>query len=194
MSDETPRRRPWFRLAAGLAGCLVVLAAAAVVFAVVAVRNADQMAALGPGGPSSPIQIGQAAPDFELYTDDERLLALSDFRGQPVALNFWATWCLPCRFEIPAMTEAMERHADADLQILSINVAERPSLVLEFLAERDVGYEVLLDPYSRVADQYAVQGLPTTVWIDDAGIVRYVDTGALTADSIDEAVALLTSR
>ena len=182
------------RVALGAAGCMLVLAGCAAVAGAFMSVSADRRAARGPGGAESPIQIGQIAPDFELYTDDERLVSLRDYRGRPVAVNFWATWCLPCRFEIPAMTDAARQYEDEGLAILSVDVGEKPSLVLEFLAERDIAYEVLLDPHETVADAYSIVSMPTTLWIDGDGVIRAVDSGLLTAERIAENVELLTAE
>jgi thiol-disulfide isomerase/thioredoxin len=191
MASQSKLGRWVFRGMIGATGCLILLAGLALFVAVTATMMADRVTEGGPGSESSPIQIGLRAPDFTLSTEDDRELTLSDFRGQPVALNFWASWCLPCRFEIPVMNQAMRDYADEGLVILSIDVGEQPSDVVEFLDGKEIEYEVLLDPYRVVSDQYSIVSMPTTIWLDAEGIVRAIDYGALSDERIEQSMALV---
>ncbi len=121
---------------------------------------------------------GSPAPDFTLQTLDGETITLSDLRGQPVVINFWATWCPPCRAEIPAL-DAVYRAQGGDVVILGVDVQESPATVAAFAAEYDMSYPVPLDPDAEVARLYRVRAFPTTVFVDADGVVRHVVTGAL---------------
>ena len=176
---EPRRRSRVFRLTLAAAGVLVVLAILALLLGwIVTLRSVEQQAQ-GPGGEFSDIQIGQPAPDFRLYAVDETPTSLSDFRGSIVALNFWATWCLPCALEIPALNRAAEAYADDGLVVLGVNQGEPPSQAIAYLEERGVTYTNLLDPYQETGELYDVVGMPITVWIGPDGRVLAVDYGAL---------------
>lgn len=121
------------------------------------------------GLPPSP-DIGHPAPDFTLPTPNGGTLSLTDLRGQPVILNFWATWCGPCRVEIPAL-EAASRRAGSQAVILGVSVQESASTVSAFAAEVGMTYPVALDLDAKVARTYRVVGFPTTYIIDAQGII-----------------------
>jgi len=182
-------RNPLYRGLAVAAGCMVALAACAACGAAVLVATSLQKQRHGPGGDLSHIQLGDPAPEFQLYALDESPVSLADLRGAPVAINFWATWCLPCIVEIPALNAAQREYAAEGLVVLAVNVEERPSLVIEFVERRGIEYPVVLDPYALVSDLYGVVGMPTTVWLDGDGIIRAADHGALDAGRIARAMA-----
>jgi thiol-disulfide isomerase/thioredoxin len=121
---------------------------------------------------------GHYAPDFTLQTLDGELLTLSGLRGQPVVLNFWATWCPPCRQEIPAL-EQVSREMRGDVIILGVDVQENADTVKGFIAEFDMTYPVVLDPSAEAAQAYRVRAYPTTYFIDDSGVIVRVFTGPL---------------
>lgn len=145
----------------------------------------------GPGDPGSPVQIGQPAPDFTLYSLDETPHALSDQRGAPVALNFWAMWCLPCKLELGALNEAHRAGRESGLRVIGVDVRERPSDVIAYAAEEGIEYLVLLDPHGSVADSYGVSAMPTTIWIDADGLVRAVDKGIMTGGRVRKALTAM---
>jgi peroxiredoxin len=166
--------------AMALLSCAALAVIALLVVGVVVVQ-------LGPGGVLSSIRPGAPAPDFELAMIDGRIVHLSDYRGHPVALNFWATWCPACVQELPALADAAREHADDGLVVLAVNSGQWPADVESFLAEQGIeGLSVPLDVQRVVYRVYRVTALPTTVWIDADGIVRGVHLGALDAETIDE--------
>lgn len=111
------------------------------------------------------------APDFALRTPDGRTLTLSTFRGRIVLLNFWATWCAPCRVEMPSMERLHQDFKDVGLVILAVDLDESPKLVAKFTQDFRLTFPALLDTGSRVASRYEVRGLPTTILIDRRGRV-----------------------
>jgi len=147
---------------------------------------------LGPGGLLSEVRVGSTAPDFELATVDGGSVRLQDYRGQPVAINFWATWCPGCVKEMPDLEAAMRDHASEGLVVLAVNAGQRAEHVQSFLDWRGVhDLPVPLDLGKKVYDRYRIVALPTTVWLDRDGVVRAVHTGALTSDDIDRYVEQL---
>jgi len=123
---------------------------------------------------------GHPAPDFELETLAGETIRLSDFAGKPVLVNFWATWCAPCRAEFPDFQEASIDNADK-LVIIGINntAADQPELVDDFVAEMGATFPIVLDQDGKVSDTYQIRGLPTSIFIDRDGIVQEVFTGPI---------------
>lgn len=111
------------------------------------------------------------AVDFRAETLDGGTMNLDDHMGSFVFLNFWATWCPPCREEMPAMETMQEELSDLPFQILAVSVQEDRSTVQRFIDEYGYSYPILLDPAGRTASHYGVRGLPTTYFIDRDGMV-----------------------
>jgi len=109
--------------------------------------------------------------DFELQDLSEETRSLSDFRGKVVFLNFWATWCGPCRFEMPSMERLYQRFKDAGLEIVAVNLQEDRSSVQRFVDEYDLSFTVLLDTTGRVGATYGARSIPTTYIVDREGFV-----------------------
>jgi peroxiredoxin len=125
----------------------------------------------------TPIAERPAAPDFDLKDPDDRPQRLADYRGKAVILNFWATWCPPCREEMPSMQRAHEAVADDGIAVIAINVGEDADTINQFLADTPVAFPLPMDLDSRVVQSYPVRGLPTTFVIDPEGRLIYVATG-----------------
>jgi len=122
--------------------------------------------------------IGQPAPDFQYQDADGQSVSLSDFRGKPVLINFWATWCSPCRIEIPYILQVYDKWSDNGLMLLTINNGESASQVGEFMQSQGLSFPVLLDIRGSIVQSYNIVGLPTTFFIDKDGIIQYVKVGA----------------
>ncbi|MBN8590606.1 MAG: TlpA family protein disulfide reductase [Anaerolineae bacterium] len=143
---------------------------------------------LGQTNSSTFVSIGNYAPGFTLPTLTGDTITLSDLRGQPVLINFWASWCPPCRAEMPLLVTAYERYASDGLVILGLNVTEQDSLeaINTFVEEFAVPFPILLDEPGHVSnDSYGLVGLPMNVFLDREGIVRRLVFGALSPDEID---------
>ncbi len=127
----------------------------------------------------NPVSPPLAAPDFTLPDMDGTRHALRDLRGSVVMLNFWATWCPPCRREMPSMQRLYEKFRDRGLTVVAINQWEDPDLVFEFVGRLSLEptFPILFDRESRVAEQYGVKGLPTTYLIDREGNIRFQAIG-----------------
>ena len=131
------------------------------------------------------VRVGQPAPEFSLPAISGESVRLADLRGHPVVLNFWASWCPPCLTELPALVSAWNAERPAGLQVLAINGDdERVAVIREFTTRMVLPFPVLLDARARVNNRYRVTGLPTTVFIDSAGIVRALNPGPIDADAL----------
>lgn len=123
---------------------------------------------------------GREAPDLELMNLEGQAVKLRDYRGSPVMLNFWASRCGPCRYEMPSFQEIYEdvEWQTAGLVILAVNVGESPSTAEGFMEANSLTFPVLLDEEEEVAIRYNIRAIPTTFFIDENGIIRYIDVGA----------------
>mgnify|MGYP001106438296 CR=1 FL=1 len=130
------------------------------------------------GSERSVPQLGQPAPDFELQSLDGQTISLSDLRGKPVLLNFWATWCLPCRGEMPYLQQVYEEWSGRGLMLLAIDVGESRARVRQFMQDNSLSLPVLLDTRESVAARYGITAYPTTFFIDKEGIIREKIIGA----------------
>jgi thiol-disulfide isomerase/thioredoxin len=140
-------------------------------------------------------EVGGVAPDFELEQVSVPPASgnpsptasgaakseawLSDFRGHPVVLNFWATWCHPCRQEMPQFVNAYDKYKDKGLVVIGLDLQEGPALIQPFAQEYGIDYPILVDRTGQVGDKYRLLGLPTTVFIDANGIIQSIYSGPL---------------
>ncbi|MEE8318786.1 MAG: redoxin family protein [Dehalococcoidales bacterium] len=125
-------------------------------------------------------EVGKLAPDFQLSNLEGQSVSLSDFRGQPVLVNFWASWCGPCRYEMPFLQQIHEEQAANGLVVLGINLGESPGEVREFMGEFGLTFTTLLDSEQDVALMYNVRSIPTTLLIDENGVIQGRKVGAFT--------------
>ena len=130
------------------------------------------------------VAVGSPAPEFELVKLDNQTLKLSELRGKIVVINFWATWCEPCKVEMPFF-EKLHQSDSANLEILGINFDEPTPQVEQFVEEYRLNFPILLDPGGEVQKLYRVRGYPTTFIVDDNGIIRYHHIGLITEDQLD---------
>lgn len=117
------------------------------------------------------------APDFTLKSRDGKNVRLSDLRGQVVLLNFWASWCGPCRQEMPILDEIHNKYKNLGFSVLGVNLDAKSSKAINYLKDTPVSFPVLYDPKGEVSGQYGVQAMPSTVVIDKDGNVRYLHEG-----------------
>ena len=142
---------------------------------------------------------GEPAPDFALTSLDGEQVRLSDLRGTPVVLNFWATWCGPCRDEMPHIQEAYAAGNGAFV-VLGVNAEGTPTemarrLSRDYVDEIGLTFPILLDsPSTEVFDQYRLRGLPDTFFIDREGVIRDVVVGPLSRTALEEKLADLLAR
>ena len=150
-----------------------------------------------PSGGFGSVLIGQSVPDFTLPTLEGGLITLSELHGQPILINLWASWCPPCRLEMPLLITVYQRYQGEGLVILGLNVTEQDSLeaVNAFVEEFDVPFPVLLDEAGHVSnDAYGMIGLPMSVFVDRNGTVKRVVLGALVSNEVDGYIAEIMSQ
>lgn len=135
------------------------------------------------------IDVGDFAPDFTLQDLDGNTISLDDFKGEKVVfLNFWATWCPPCRAEMPDLDKVYQESKGEDFIVLAINLGESEKIVKEFMAENGYSFPVLLDKTQKVGFAYNTFSIPTSVLVDKEGKVRVYRPGAMTYNQMIEMV------
>ena len=120
---------------------------------------------------------GQLAPDFALKSSTGENLRLSEYRGNVVMINFWATWCGPCRQEMPLLDELYVRYERVGFSLLGVNIDDDSRRAMQMIEELGVSFPVLFDARKEVSRLYEVEAMPVTVLVDRAGNVRYVHHG-----------------
>lgn len=176
------------KLLIGAAALVVLVGAAAAAYAILS-ESYEQ--------PEAPVRTQAAAterpeieaPDFTVYDSSGVQVRLSELRGKPVLLNFWATWCGPCESELPAFNAAYEEHGD-EVGFMMVNLAEpggeRPEAVAEYAAENGYTFPIYYDSDGDAASVYGVYSIPMSVFIDEDGIVQAVYPGAMSADTLNK--------
>ena len=131
---------------------------------------------------------GAPAPDFSLKSLDGQQVSLSQLKGHPVLINFWASWCPPCRLEMPDLVKAYTAHRAEGFVLLGINATPLDSLpdVKAFVKEFSMNFPVLLDADGSVEALYRLRGLPLSVFVDRQGIISRLNIGAMSADQIEQ--------
>jgi peroxiredoxin len=125
----------------------------------------------------TPVEGRPAAPDFTLQDLDGNAVRLADLRGRPVIVNFWATWCPPCREEMPSMQRAWERLQPEGVALLAVNVGEDADTVFQFTGSYPVEFPILFDHDGAVSAAWPMRGLPTTFVVDPRGRIAYRAVG-----------------
>jgi peroxiredoxin len=151
--------------------------------------NLEQLAGLKTSRMLTPApQTGYLAPDFVLDTIDGKSIRLIDLRGKAVILNFWATWCVPCKQEMPLIETKFKQNSD-ELEVLAVDFGEPVEDVRSFVKQLGLTFDILLDPQASVQEEYAVRGFPTTFVIDKDGIIRAVHLGEMSSSELDRYLA-----
>ncbi len=120
---------------------------------------------------------GQAAPDFALKSSTGENLRLSEYRGDVVMINFWATWCGPCRQEMPLLDELYTRYERVGFNLLGVNIDDDSRRAMQMIEELGVNFPVLFDARKEVSKLYEVEAMPATVLVDREGNIRFVHHG-----------------
>lgn len=136
-----------------------------------------------PARPAPP-KPGAQAWEFTLRDLSGKVWTLGDLRGHKVLINFWASWCIPCRSEIPLLGEVYNEFHNQGFEIVAVNLREDPTRVAQFARDADMQFPVLLDATGEVATAYFVRGIPTSIFLDEEGIVRAVYVGTLTDETL----------
>ncbi|GAB4418371.1 MAG: TlpA disulfide reductase family protein [Anaerolineae bacterium] len=151
-------------------------------------QSADRQAASAPRGL---IRVGQPAPDFSLPALNGETIRLNDLKGQVVLVNLWATWCPPCKAEMPVIDTFYQAQQQAGFTALMVNAQEDGATVQAFIKANGFGFPVLLDSQGELMNLYGVRGLPTTFIVDRNGLVRHIQSGAITEAELEAVVSPL---
>jgi peroxiredoxin len=130
--------------------------------------------------------VGSIAPNFQLHDIEDHQHELIDYRGNIVLLNFWATWCAPCRLEMPLLEQHSRMLAGQGVVILAVNLRESLGSVGEFIEEMDLTMPVLLDSEGKVSELYRIIGYPSTIIIDASGRIKVIHIGIISEEQLDE--------
>lgn len=142
-----------------------------------------------------PIVVGEPAQEFIVSDLDGNSVSLSNYLGRPLILNFWATWCAPCRIEMPELQSAFIDYQEQDLVILALNQAEPPDAVRQFFYDEfDLTFTPLLDADGLVSQQYGAVNLPTTIFINPEGQITAIHRGPVLREQLDGYLAEVISE
>jgi peroxiredoxin len=131
--------------------------------------------------------VGELAPNFLLPALDGQTIELADLRGQPVFINFWATWCIFCVMEMPAMQRLADKY-EGQIWIVGINVGESFGDAQSFASANEIRYPLVLDSSMDVTEAYQVRAMPTSLFVDADGVVRFVRYGVMTPPEMEEVI------
>jgi cytochrome c-type biogenesis protein len=133
------------------------------------------------GGDVPAVEVGRAAPAYAAVTLEGEDVSLERLRGKPVLLNVWATWCAPCREEIPYLSRLFAEHRDEGLEIIGVSIDARgeDEKIAEFAKDIGMRYPVWLDPDQRVAATFLAFGVPASYLVDRHGVLRWKHVGVL---------------
>lgn len=195
MSDAPPARSKWQRRLPLIASMLAIVIGLMLIAgpSLLSSVPAAPKPVLQSGMQSGMPQEGQPIPDFDLPTLDGRRVRLSDLRGSPVLINFWATWCGPCKQEMPLLVEQYNWNKGKGLRVLAIDTLLNDNLedMRAFAAKYNMNFDVLVDETDAIAGGWEVMGLPTTFFIKPDGRVAKVHVGQLTADQLKSYLKLI---
>ncbi len=195
MSNLPPSGSKWRRALPLIASMLAILLGLLLIAgpAFLSSLPAAPKPALQSGMQSGMPKEGEAIPDFELPTLDGRKVRLSALRGSPVLINFWATWCAPCKQEMPLLVEQYNWNKGKGLRVLAIDTLANDNIddMQAFAKQFNMNFDVLVDKTDAVAGGWDVMGLPTTFFVKSDGTVAKVQVGQMTADQLKEYMQLI---
>ena len=174
-------QKSWLYLNIGVAVALIVAGVGSLMW------MGQQSATSAPRPSNSLAQApgGTAASDFTLLSPDGQEISLSDYEGQVILVNWWATWCPPCKAEMPAINAFYETHKADGFVVLAVNSQEGASTVKNFIQANGFSFPVLLDSQGQVMERYHVRALPTSFIIDRDGVIQYIQTGEISPRQLE---------
>jgi len=131
---------------------------------------------------------GSPAPAFQLQTLDGADVSLADYKGQVVVINFWATWCPPCRAEMPGIQAVYEAHKAEGLVVLAVNAQEDNDTISSFITQAGFTFPVIPDPYGQAVRAYGVRSFPSTFVLDRDGNIDTIHQGQITPEDLETIV------
>jgi len=142
-----------------------------------------------------PPLVGGPAPQFELKTVMGQTIKLSDYKGEFIVLNFWATWCVACIKEMPEFQKTHQSSEDNNIKIIGVNFSESKKKVAKFIQDNNFSFPMLLDGFGNTAENYRVRSLPVTYFISPDGIIREeIFGGGLTREMIEARINQIKNR
>ena len=136
-------------------------------------------------------KVGNISPDFTLADLDGKEHTLTEYQGKGVVINFWATYCPPCKKEMPYLENAYQKYKEQGIEILAVNAAEPTILVNQYISQKNLTFPILLDRDELILENYQVQNLPVTFFIDSNGEVVNKVSGELSEEILEEGLQLI---
>jgi len=186
-----PRHLLFIVVVAGLAS-LAIAVAAWKIFSIV--PNAERTPSAPSPIPSAARPVGRPAPDFTLPLFSGGTLNLHSLKGKPVVLNFWASWCIPCREETPLLVRLHKTFGPRGIVFVGMNVEDDERAARQFLRQYQVDYQAVRSMDDGLIDAYAIPGIPTTVFIGSNGIVMDKFTGGFVGPGGEKALVMRLER
>lgn len=131
-------------------------------------------------------EVGARAPNFETVDGEGTPLTLSEYRGSAVLVNFWASWCVACKVEMPAIQSTLHEHRREGFEVIAVNERETAETARRFLDDLGVDFRLALDPDGRIGSAYGVFGLPASFFVDREGVIRHVWLGEMSPEMVEE--------
>ena len=141
-----------------------------------------------------PARVGASVGDFSLTDVTGKNVRLSDYKGKPILINAWATWCPPCKAEMPLLNQYYQAHAKDGFVLLAVNAGDTKDVTASFVDQNGLAFPVLLDPGSQLLDQLAIRSFPTSVLIGKDGKVKSIHVGMFTQESLESEVSPLLKQ
>ena len=170
---------------------LIILIAAVLIGVAIITVNTYNSSSSKSKSYTKPSVIKINAIDFTLKDIDGKELSLSDLKGKKVFLNFWATWCPPCKAEMPEIEKLYQETKDSNLVIVAVEMGESLSTVKSFIDSKNYGFKVLLDSDKNIASKYNIVSIPTSYFIDGDGNVISKNVGGMTIDQMKTSIKAL---
>ena len=131
------------------------------------------------------VKIGSPLGDFTLKDVTGKSVHLSDYAGKPVLINAWATWCPPCKAEMPTLNQYYQNHRNQGFVLLAVNAGDSQNTTADFVSQNSLSFPVLLDPGARVLDAMGINDFPTSIFIGRDGVVKTVHLGSYTSQTLE---------
>jgi len=174
----------WLYLNIGVAVTLIIVGVGSLLW----MGRQSATSASQPSNSGAQASGDMAAPDFTLFSPEGEEISLSDYEGQVILVNWWATWCPPCKAEMPAIHAFYETHQADGFVVLAVNSQEGASTVKSFIQDNGFTFPVLLDSQGQVMDRYHVRALPTSFIIDRHGLIQHIQTGEISPQQLEAIV------
>ncbi|MEO6456888.1 MAG: TlpA disulfide reductase family protein [Chloroflexia bacterium] len=139
-------------------------------------------------------RVDRYPPDFALQTIDGEVIKLSELRGKPVWINFWATWCPPCRAEMPEMKQRYAKLKEQGLVIIGVDVGEDTEIVNQFVTSKGFDWTFVVDDTNDISQQYLVSGIPAHFFVGRDGLIKAVQMGGIPGNMMDRHLATIIGR